>query len=311
MTPLATHVERAGLAPGTPVAVARSNRSGVIEEAVSGAWPNGRPVVASDRFYVASIAKQFTGAAAALLVREGRLDPDLPVASYLSALPAWSADITPRHLAHHIAGLPLAGEVEARAPGDWTEAFVGEALSGLCDLSAPPGTTYAYSNLGYILLARVVAEVSGQPFDRFVATRLLEPLGIDGVSFPEEVAAQPQAALMGPGLPLTLGDGGLWSTARGMAHWLHQQNLDALGIASLVEARGRLIGGEEVAYGWGLGLRRHLDQPLLIHGGEWTGAVAKAVRSPALGLSVVAMAAGAPFEQLDRLIGAVLNDLSW
>ena len=48
----------------------------------------------TDRFYSASLAKQITGAAAAVLVREGRLDPDLPVAHYLPNLPGWAEDIT-------------------------------------------------------------------------------------------------------------------------------------------------------------------------------------------------------------------------
>ena len=310
MALLATHVERAGFASGTPLAIARCDRSGVIEEHVSGTWPNGPPVTSTDRFYVASLAKQVTGAALALLVRGGSIDPDLPVATYVDGLPPWSASVTPRHLAHHTAVLPPAGEVEAREPGDWTEDFVLGALAELSELSSPPGTTYVYSNLGYVLLARIVAEVSDMPFVQFAATRLFEPLNIEGIGFLTDLAAQPQLSLLGPKLPLIHGDGGLWSTAHAFAQWLHHQNLDTLGIASLVAAPGRLNDGTPVDYGWGLGLRQHRGQPLLIHGGEWTGAAAKAVRSPALGLSIVAMAAGAEFETLNQLVAAVLDDMA-
>ena len=111
-------------------------------------------------------------------------------------------------------------------------------------------------------------------------------------------------------MPLTHGDGGLWSTARAFALWLHHQNLDTLRIAALVTAPGRLIDGTSVDYGWGLGLRQHRDQPLLIHGGEWAGAQAKAVRSPELGMAVVGLAAGAPFEILNRLVAAALDDIA-
>lgn len=123
MTPLAMLVERAGFAPGTPVAVARVV-DGAIEEMTSGIWPNGQPVTPTDRFYAASLAKQITGAALALLVRDGRIDPDRPVSNYVGGLPPWSATVTPRHLAHHTSGLPPAGELEARMTGDWTEALV-------------------------------------------------------------------------------------------------------------------------------------------------------------------------------------------
>ncbi|KFC68709.1 Beta-lactamase [Devosia sp. LC5] len=308
MRPLASLVDSACFPTGTPLAVARCTASGVIEDIVAGSWPDGRAVERSDRFYGASLAKQLTGAAAAMLVRDGRFDPDQPVRRYLGELPEWAATITARQLAHHLAGLPAAGELEAVAPGDWTDDFVLGALAALPGLSAPPGTGYAYSNIGYILLARIVERVSGQPFAAFVDSQLLAPLGVEGMGFASDIAAFPQRAVMGPRLPLTLGDGGLWSCGRSFALWLHLQNEDALGIAGIVETPGRLVDGSEVRYGWGLGLRTHRDHRLLIHGGEWTATVAKAVRCPALGIAVIAMAADCPFQTLDYLVQMALND---
>ena len=309
MTPLATLVERAGLAPGTPVAMARVTND-LVEDHVTGAWPSGRSVTPADRFYGASLAKQVTGAALALLVRDGRVDSDRPVADYVSGLPAWSARITPRQLAHHISGLPPAGALEAKVTGDWTEALVFAALGDLVELPLPTGATYSYSNLGYVLLARVIAEASGQPFAEFVTQRLFGPLGLDGIGFLSDPVGQPQLPLLGARSPLTHGDGGLWSTAHGFAQWLHHQNRDTLGIAKLVTAAGRLDDGTAVDYGWGLGLRTHRGKALLIHGGEWQGAAAKAVRSPALGTAVVGLAAGATLETLNQLVSTVLEDLA-
>lgn len=308
MTPLATLVDRAGFAPGTPVAVARVV-AGAVEDQVSGTWPNGRLVAATDRFYVASLAKQVTGAALALLVRDGRIDPDRPVSDYVGGLPTWAANITPRQLANHTSGLPPAGELEARLTGDWTEALVLEALGGLTELHSPPGA-YSYSNASYVLLARTIAEASGMPLAELAARRLFEPLGIDGIGFITDLVSQPQASLLGPHLPLTHGDGGLWSTAYAFARWLQHQNRDTLGIASLVTTPGRSNNGAPVDYGWGVGLRQHRGEALLIHGGEWTGAAAKAVRSPALGIAVVGMAAGTEFEILNGLVSAALADIA-
>ncbi|OEO29939.1 hypothetical protein VW23_023675 [Devosia insulae DS-56] len=309
MTPLATLVERAGFAPRTPVAVARVVGD-AVEESVTGAWPNGQPVTPSDRFYVASLAKQITGAAMALLVRDARIDPDRPVSDTVGGLPQWSTLVTPRQLAHHTGGLPPAGALEAQMTGDWTEALVFEALNDLAELPGSPGAAYRYSNLGYVLLARVIANASEMPFTQFAATQLFEPLGLDGIGFPDDPVGQPQLPLLGASLPLTHGDGGLWSTSRGFALWLQQQNRDTLGIADLVATAGRLNDGTSVDYGWGLGLRQRHGEALLIHGGEWQGAAAKAVRSPALGIAVVGMAAGAEFETLNRLVSAVLEDIA-
>lgn len=307
MPPLATLVERAGFARGTPVARVSGDS---IEDHVSGVWSNDRPVVSGDRFYGASLAKQVTGAAVALLVRDGRIDPDRPVSDYVGGLPSWSATITPRQLAHHTAGLPPAGALEAGLSDDWTEALVFEALGHLAGLHAPPGAAYSYSNLGYVLLARVVGAASGMPLAELAATRLFRPLRLDDIGFSDDPATEAQTPLLGANLPLSHGDGGLWSSARGFAQWLQLQNRDGLGIAALVTAPGRLNDGSRVDYGWGVGLRQYRGQPLLIHGGEWQGAAAKAVRSPALGLAVAGMAAGAEFETLNRLVSMVLDDIT-
>jgi CubicO group peptidase (beta-lactamase class C family) len=143
---LARLVDQNALAFEVPLTIAVCNGAGQVEEVARGRWPDGRLVRPTDRFYAASLAKQVTGAAAAVLVREGRLDPDLPVAHYLPDLPGWADDITVRHLAHHTAGLPGAGEVEP-AQDDWTDAFVLAALR-LPELISTPGTAYVYSNLG-------------------------------------------------------------------------------------------------------------------------------------------------------------------
>jgi CubicO group peptidase (beta-lactamase class C family) len=307
---LAGLVDQSALASEVPLAIAVCNGAGQVDEVVRGSWPDGRLVRPTDRFYAASLAKQVTGAAAAVLVREGRLDPNLPVADYLPDLPGWARDITARHLAHHTAGLPAAGAIEP-AENDWTDALILAALRRLPKFISPPGTAYHYSNLGYFLLARIIAQVAGCDFVRFAEARLFEPLGLDQMGFVGiDIDDFPQTVLMGPSKPLTIGDGGLWATAGTFSRWLYHQNRDTLGIADLVTAPGKLIGGDVVHYGWGLGLRLRNGEPLFVHGGEWTGATAKAVRSPSTGISIAAMSSGASMGELSHLIEAVLEQLS-
>lgn len=304
---LAQLIEQSALAFEVPLALAVCNGAGQVEEVARGSWPGGRLVRPTDRFYAASLAKQITGAATAVLVRDGRLDPDLPVTHYLPDLPEWAGDITARHLAHHTAGLPGAGEVEP-ADDDWTDAFVLTALQQIPELISRPGTNYLYSNLGYFLLARIVARVVGSAFSHFTTSRLFEPLGLDGMGFVKgDTSDFPQACLMGRSQPLTMGDGGLWATAGSFSKWLHHQNRDTLGIADLVTVPGKLINGDLVQYGWGLGLRQHHGQPLFIHGGQWNGCTAKAVRSPTTGIAIVAMSSGASQEELSALVDTVLD----
>ena len=308
---LAALIARAELPLGAPVALATCDRSGAVVDAVAGRWPNGRDVSAADRFYAASLTKQVTGAAVALLVRAGRLDIDAPVATYKMDLPGWSKRITVGQLLHHTAGLPSAGEIEATLSGHWTEAFALAALRNLPELSAEPGSTFLYSNLGYILLARIVEQVSGQPFSTFVTTQLLDPIGITGMEFRNSGSSDgyEQAQLMGSHLPLTLGDGGLWTTAAGFAAWLGSQNRDTFGIASLVETPGRLNDGQLTDYGWGIGLRRRRGAPTFVHAGGWTGAVAQAVRSPRLGIAAVVLAALSPIYAINALFERAIEEM--
>ena len=296
-----------GIAPDAPLALAWVDAKGQVGEQAFGTWPNGQPVTPRDRFYAASLAKQVTGTAAALLVRDGQLDPDAPIARYLGDLPEWGREITARQLAHHTAGLPEAGIAEAAVEGEWTEDAARAYLAGLDALPHVPGTAYSYANLGYILLARLVSTISGRDFAEFVADRLDQP---DGMGFTDRIAEFPQSASLGLRLPLTTGDGGLWTTAGAFAYWLAAQNTDRQRLASLVTEPAQLTDGTSVPYGWGLGIRSFRDKPLFIHGGEWPGAVAKAVRCPSLGIAVVALASGPSIEAVSTLVDIVLSLLA-
>jgi CubicO group peptidase (beta-lactamase class C family) len=303
MSALAGLIVAAGIDDELPVAFAVVDGAGKLAAAASGVWRDGRPVSLEDRFYGASVAKQLTGAAATLLVRDGQLDPDAPVAEYLGGLPAWGNAITARQLLHHTAGLPEAGVAETVLEGNWTEAAVTAYLAGLDTLSYPPGTEHRYSNLGYILLARLVAGISDTPFADFVASRLA---GDPAIGFTSDISAFQQAAYLGPA-PLTQGDGGLWTTAAALAGWLNHQNRDPLRLAAIVEAPGRLNDGTAVDDGWGVGLREYRGERLLIHGGGWTGATCKTVRCPAFGIVVVTLTAGADMQKVIALTDAALE----
>lgn len=293
---LAAALASAGLPIGTPASLATVDRNGDIRSVVSGTWPDGRAVTPADRFYAASLTKQVTGAALAVLVREGRVDADAPIATWLSDLPAWSHTVTPRQVVHHTAGLPAAGELEAQVTDHWTTAT---ALAALRDIPhAAPGA-FLYSNAGYILLAELVATVSGQSFAAFVADHF-------GLELPTDIGDFRQTPLLGPKLPLSHGDGGLWSSAAEFARWLHRQNEDEFGIEALVAIPGP--GAPD--YGWGIGVRTFRGHPLYIHGGEWQGASAKAVRCPSLGIGVVALVAGNEIERVVALVDAVLDTIA-
>src|SRR5215831_16262498 len=65
-----------------------------------------QPITADSSFYLASISKQFTAMAIMLLAERSKLSFDDRLLVYFPRFPAWGAEITLRHLLHHISGLP-------------------------------------------------------------------------------------------------------------------------------------------------------------------------------------------------------------
>ncbi|MEQ9318988.1 MAG: serine hydrolase, partial [Polyangiaceae bacterium] len=89
--------------------------------------------------------------------------------------------ITVRQLMTHTSGLPRSHDLPGL--GDHpSEAEVLSALDGLT-LTTPPGENHQYSNLGGGLLGMIVSRAAGRPFRDYVRARLLEPLGIDDMSW--------------------------------------------------------------------------------------------------------------------------------
>jgi CubicO group peptidase (beta-lactamase class C family) len=141
------------------------------------------PNTARTRFGIASITKQFTAALVLQQVEAGRVRLDGKVSDYL---PWYRKDtgqrITVDQLLHHTSGLPadydhpeFSDTVEARRhyePGEFAKKFCQP------DLVAEPGSKWAYSNCGYVLLGLILEQVTGKHFEDLLNSQLLAPLGM-------------------------------------------------------------------------------------------------------------------------------------
>ncbi len=149
--------------------------------------------------------------------------------------PAYGRSITVRHLLTHTSGLP---DYEGLMGEQWTEAHQirDEEVLALLERQTNPkfaaGTSWAYSNSGYVLLGLIVAKVSGRPFDEFLRERIFSPLHMTGtVAF---VKGKNNAPNRAPGYSrngdafvetdqsptsATLGDGGVYSNLVDLAKW--------------------------------------------------------------------------------------------
>jgi CubicO group peptidase (beta-lactamase class C family) len=139
-------------------------------------------------FRIASMSKSFTASAILLLRDAGALALDDLAGQYVPELAGWaggSADaarVTIRQLLTMTAGFPTDDPWGDRQQGLPIAAF-DDLLAGGVSFNWAPGTRFEYSNLGYAILGRVLAAASGTPYDEFIRTRLLAPLGLGRTGF--------------------------------------------------------------------------------------------------------------------------------
>ena len=139
-----------------------------------------------------SMTKLVTATAAIQLADRDLLDLDAPVERYYEPFQAMRPDarmrrVTVRHLLSHSAGvanpLPLRWVHLATEPGPPRERFVESMLSKHRRLRFDPGDKAAYTNLGYLVLGEVISCITGEPFERYVRSNVLEPLKMADTDF--------------------------------------------------------------------------------------------------------------------------------
>lgn len=257
--------------------------------------------------YTASLSKQVTAACAALL----RLDVEEPLARWMPELPAWAATVRLRHLIFHTSGLPegVGFDDLERAGIDRTTDVVLRALEKH-ELAGKPGTEHRYCNAGYVCLAVVVERAADRPLPDFARERVFGPLGMDDSRYWSGPAPHPPGAAPTPPelpAPLSLGDGGVWSTAPDLLRWNQAMENDELGVSAIVQTPGRLDDGTPLDYAWGVGVREHAGRRVYRHGGRWAGLSAQLVRIAGGGSSFVVLALDDDEERASRLATALLD----
>ncbi|MEU8401942.1 serine hydrolase domain-containing protein [Nonomuraea sp. NPDC048892] len=141
-------------------------------------------------FRIASLSKNITSAAIMRLVQDGKLSLSAKVTQVLGLTPADArmGQITVLRLMQHLGGW----DRDASKDQLWLDHTISATLDvplpiGHDDiiryatarqLDFAPGSKMVYSNYGYMLLGRIIAKVSGQPYETYIKTKLLQPLGI-------------------------------------------------------------------------------------------------------------------------------------
>lgn len=302
------------------------------------------PVTLDTLFPLGSCSKAFTAAAVALLAGEGRIALDAPVRAYLPDFvlqdPVATATLTPRDLLTHKSGLPRHDLFWYQAPFSRDELY--RRLRFL-EPSGPPRTQWRYSSLMFVVAGRMVEKVSGQSWERFVASRILAPLEMRRTVLSAEAMeadsdhASPYAIRQGRAqkIPLLKGAnaiapaGGVYASVRDLARWLtfHATRSPALldermwrelhrAQAEMPEADQPEVRHRSYALGWIH--ERYRGHPLVAHNGSIDGFVVHLGFLPETGQGLIVLLnrdfatealMAIAYSAYDRLLG--LAPLDW
>lgn len=245
-----------------------------------------RHVARDAAFPVGSITKCFTATVAMILVADGDVDLDAPIADYVPELGDLGGMITLRQLLSHTSGLADISDTEEMSASTLRR-YVADHV-GRVGLVLPPGAGFSYSNPGYALAGRLVETVTGMSWAEAIESILLRPLGIaasfinlPGARSARRPLATGHSANIGTGRirPVEQPGGPVMASVGGLA--LSAEDLIKLGLihvgagapqllpaAYAHEMREPVPGADPfgLADGWGLGLAVYRQETA-----DWVG----------------------------------------
>lgn len=289
-------------------------------------------------FQAASISKALTAFAILRVVDQGLLDLNAPVNRYLRTwkLPesdAGSSDsVTTALVMAHMAGLSRFN-FPGYAPGSPIPTLT-QILDGVAPantppvrIAQPPGSTWTYSNGGYLVLQKVLQDATGEGFPSLMNTLVLEPLGMRHSTFQQPLpAALETSAAVGhheDGEPLPgrwrihpeFAAAGLWTTASDLARFalaVHTAANQLPGALLSAESAAALTTQRFINFSLGLLVRRNGDNIWFTHNGGNEGyrALMYAYLTAAEG-AVVMMNADTGLALASEIINAVALEYGW
>jgi CubicO group peptidase (beta-lactamase class C family) len=228
--------------PGMAVLIRQGGKDGFQETYGVRDLRSKAKIDAHTNFRLASFTKEFTAMAIMLLVQDGRLRYDETLTQVFPDFPAYGKAITIRNLLSHSSGLPdyedLMDALEKTKGPVWTpekqiqDAEVLELLKKEKNGKFAPGTSWSYSNSGYVVLGLIVAKASGKSYSAFLQERISAPLKMNHTVVFQKGKNEVANRAFGhskendafketdqSSTSATLGDGGIYSNLEDLARW--------------------------------------------------------------------------------------------
>ena len=275
----------------------------------------GTPATRETIYRTGSISKSVTAVLMAILADAGTVTLETPFADLVPEIAEFrdrpeGVDPTLRQVASHTAGFAREPGLPDAAAGpieDWA-ARILESIP-TTRYRSPPGSEYAYSNIGFGILGFGLERAAGEPFMEQVAARIFEPLGMTSSTFVIDDALRPRLSVghangrdgqvdterparEHAGRGYKVPNGGVYSTVDDLAAFAAGV-MGRGGRSLLSEAmRAEVLSVQtpedpESGYGLGFSLTTVEGRVFAGHGGSVAGYTAHLLFEPATGLTVV------------------------
>jgi CubicO group peptidase (beta-lactamase class C family) len=168
--------------PGYAVALIKDGRFALAKGYGLANLDDGIPITPETSFHLASVSKQFTAAAVALLILDHKIALTDPVAKYIPETAKYGDTLRIEHLLYMTSGLHEYTDVPRKSGDPWVTFYYFTRDDAIRDALRPdhlefaPGTQWAYRNINYMLLTKIVEVVSHQSFSAFMRERVFNPL---------------------------------------------------------------------------------------------------------------------------------------
>ena len=265
-------------------------------------------------FHVASVSKQFTAFAIAMLADQGKIKLDDDIRKYIPELHDFGSVITIEHLVHHTSGLrdqwSLLMMAGWRLDDVITKDQIMRVLSRQTDLNFKPGDEMLYSNTGYTLMAEIVSRVTGEPFAEWCKKNIFDPLDMKSTLFYDDhekiVKNRAYSYYEDPGgfkkSVLSYANAGatsLFTTVEDLSLWAVNFETMKVGNKNVMDIMNRrfiLNNGDTIRYAFGQAIEKYKSLMSYSHGGADAGYRTFLLRFPEQHFSVCVFSNLASFD---------------
>lgn len=287
-----------GDGPGASIAVIKDNKMVYSKGFGYANLEYGIKNTGQTIFHIASVSKQFTGFAIAMLADQGKVSMQDDIRKYIPELPDFGTPITLNHLVHHTSGLRDQWNLLAIAGWRLDDVITHEQIMRLLvkqrELNFKPGEEMVYCNTGFTLLAEVVHRVTGQSFPAWMKENVFMPLEMNSTLFYDDhEKIVPNRAysyyLRDTVLKKSVlsyanvGATSLFTTVEDLGKWAI--NFDSMKVGNSrimekMEDRFILNKGDTMSYGYGQGIGKYKGLKTFSHGGADAGYRTMLLRFP-------------------------------